>query len=229
MCQSIRYTATINSTRTLSASTWAEFLKVIDRHPNPKRIFVHSHWSCKDRPDVEVFLSISSREIEITVGSSDEAVLELLHRELKENFQASNPAPAKSPLLSKWKLKKTVFLAHRFDSYGTTIASVVQKFLSRCGFSIVEGEGYEARMIPAKVTERIQSNDILLAVITAGDATWISSEAAFAHGQGKYIVFLVEEGAAFKKGILDEDYEHITFPKANVEKAFSELLYALPS
>ncbi len=84
-------------------------------------------------------------------------------------------------------------------------------------------------MIPAKVTERIQSQDVLLAVITPGDATWISSEAVFAHGLRKYIVFLAEEGVAFKKGILGEDYEHIIFPKANVEKAFADLLYALPS
>jgi hypothetical protein len=229
VCPNTQYTATIDSTRTLSADTWAEFLRVIDRYPNPERVFVHSHWACKDRKDVEVFITVSSREIDITVGSSEQAVLELLHRELQENFRASNPAPEKSPLLSRWKLKKTVFLAHRFDDYGRTIATAVQKFLSRCGFSVVEGEGYEARMIPAKVAERIQSQDILLAVITPGDATWISSEAAFAHGQRKYIVFLVEEGLAFKKGILGADYEHLTFPRANVEKAFSDLLYALPS
>jgi hypothetical protein len=57
----------------------------------------------------------------------------------------------------------------------------------------------------------------------------IASEAAYAHGHKKYIVFLAEEGTEVKKGILGADYEHLTFPRGNVEKAFSDLLYALPS
>jgi len=32
-----------------------------------------------------------------------------------------------------------------------------------------------------------------------------------------------------KKGILGADYEHLLFPPGNIEKAFSDLLYALPS
>jgi hypothetical protein len=178
---------------------------------------------------VEILINISRREIELGVGSGDLALLELLHRQLQENFHASNPAPEKSRILSKWSLKKTIFLAHRFDEQGKLTAAAVLKFLSRCGFSVVEGEGYEARMIPAKVTERIENQDILVALMTAGDTTWVSSEAAFAHGQRKYIVFLAEEGLEVKKGILGADYEHLVFPKGNVEKAFSDLIYALPS
>lgn len=229
ICSHIAYHCVIDGTRTLTAATWGEFLKVIDRYPSPERVFVHSHWACKDRKDVEVFVDVSCREIEITVGSSDPAVLELLHRELQENFHASNTTPEKSQIVSKWSLKKTIFLAHRFDEPGRATAAAVHKLLSRCGFSVVEGEGYEARMIPAKVAERIEKQDILVAVITAGDSTWISSEAAFAHGIRKYIVFLAEEGLEVKKGILGADYEHLTFPKGCVEKAFSDLLFALPS
>ena len=126
-------------------------------------------------------------------------------------------------------VKKTIFLAHRFDEHGTETASIVERFLSRCGFSVLAGEGYEARMIPSKVQDRIERQDILLALFTVGDTTWISSEASFAKGKGKYIVFLVEEGMDVKKGILGADYEHLTFPRGFVEKAFSDLLYALPS
>jgi Fe-S cluster assembly iron-binding protein IscA len=228
-CQSIRYNATIDSTRRLSASTWGEFLSLLDRYTNPEGINVHSHWKCDKREEFDISIDVSHREIELAVNSLDPTVLEFVHRQLQESFHASNPAPEKSQILSKWSLKKTIFLAHRFDVQGKATAAAVQKFLSRCGFSVVEGEGYEARMVPAKVAERIESQDILVALMTAGDITWVSSEAAFAHGHRKYIVFLAEEGLEVKKGILGADYEHLTFPKGNVEKAFSDLLFALPS
>jgi hypothetical protein len=165
----------------------------------------------------------------ITVGSEDVAVTELLHGRLQEIFHASNPVVEKSQALARRSLKKTVFLAHRFDEQGGMAAATVTRFLSRCGFSVIDGHGHEARMIPAKVMERIERQDILLAVLTPGDSTWIVSEATFAHAHDKYVVFLAEEGTDVKKGILGADYEHLLFPPGNVEKALSDLIYALPS
>jgi hypothetical protein len=228
-CPHTDYRAILDGTRTISANRWVDFLKLINLHPRPERILVHSHWTCKDRKDVELFMDVLSERLEFTVGSDDAAVLEFLHRALQELFSAPNPAPEKSESLSKWSLKKTVFLAHRFDEEGRATASSVHKFLARCGFSVIEGEGYEAGPIPAKVAERIEKQDILLAIFTAGNATWVASEAAYAHGQRKYIVRLAEKDLDITKGILGADYEHLTFPKGNVEKAFSDLLYALPS
>jgi predicted nucleotide-binding protein len=228
VCFKIHYDARIDTTRRLSAETWKEFLWILDRNPNPERIDIHSHWTSKKRDPVEILISVSRQEIDITVGSHDPAVQELLHRQMQESFHASNTAPEKSPILSRWSLKKTVFLAHRFDEQGKVAAAAVERFLRACGFAVVEGEGYEARNIPAKVEERIESQDILLAVFTPGDPTWTTSEAAFARGRKKYIVFLAEDGTDVKKGILGADYEHLTFPPGNVEKAFTSLLYALP-
>ena len=222
------YEAMIDRTRTLTASTWKDFLAILNRNPNPERIALLSHWKSDKYVDVGISIVVSRREIEVQVDSMDPAVLELIHRQLQENFHASNAAPEKSPSLSRRSLKKTVFLAHRFDEQGRSTTAAVRKILQACGFSVVEGESYEARDVPAKIAERIETQDILLAVITPGDSVWIASEVAFAHGKKKYIVFFAEEGTDVKKGILGADYEHLTFPRGNVEKAFSDLLNALP-
>jgi hypothetical protein len=43
-----------------------------------------------------------------------------------------------------------------------------------------------------------------------------------------FLVVLVQEDAPLGKGIIGSDHEHIAFPKGVVEKAFNDLLYALP-
>src|SRR5664279_5069904 len=88
VCNRIHYDARIDSTRRLSAETWKEFLGIIDRIPNPETIDIHSHWTSEKRDAVEILISVSSREIDIEIGSTDPAVQELLHRQLKENFRA---------------------------------------------------------------------------------------------------------------------------------------------
>ena len=121
-----------------------------------------------------------------------------------------------------------MFLAHRFDAEGKAAADALDRFLRRLGFDVVEGEGYEAREIPAKVSERIAAQDIFMCLATNGDHSWILSEAAYAKGLNKYIVLLCEDGVEFKKGILGQDYEYIVYPRGFIEKAFTDLLYALP-
>jgi len=121
-----------------------------------------------------------------------------------------------------------VFLAHRFDEQGRAYAEVVVRFLRLLGFEVLQGEGYEARNIPEKVADRIRSQDIFLCIVSDGDASWILSEAAFAKGLSKYVIILRQEDVPFKKGIIGVDYEHLTFPKGSMEKAFTDLLYALP-
>ena len=126
-----------------------------------------------------------------------------------------------------WSLKKTVFLAHRFDEQGKVAAAAVERFLRACGFAVVEGEGYEARNIPAKVEERIESQDILLAVFTPGDPTWTTSEAAFAVDARSTSCSLLKTGRTSRKAFWVLTMS-ISPPPGNVEKAFTSLLYALP-
>jgi hypothetical protein len=228
VCENIKYSIRIDETREIIPKKWGEFLQLLDRYPKAHRIIAHSHWKCWKRSAAAVIVFVNPDSIDVTIESDDIAVMELLHGEVRECFHASNPTPERSPELSKRNLKKSIFLARRFDDDGATAAATLRRFLSRSGFSVIEGEGYEARAIPSKVTDRIEQQDILLALLTPGDTTWISSEAAFAHARGKYVLFLVEKGVNAAKGILGADYEHITFPKGIIEKSFSDLLYALP-
>jgi hypothetical protein len=65
-------------------------------------------------------------------------------------------------------------------------------------------------------------------LVTPGDSAWINSEAATAKALNKYLIIICQEKVDFKKGIIGEDYKHMTFPEGLVEKCFSELVYALP-
>jgi hypothetical protein len=222
------YKLEIDSTRSLASHDWDEFVTLLGRYPSPIHVHGHGWW---DGEKGTVFLSIdlTRTSLLVAVRSRDLPLVEFLHRRLQDNFHASNPVRERSAALARRSLKKTIFLAHRFDEQGTKAAATVARILSHCGFFIVDGHGYEAGAIPDKVMERIKCQDIFLAVVTPGDVTWIMSEAAFAHAHDKYVVFLAEEGMDVKKGILGADYEHLLFPPGNIEKAFSDLLYALPS
>jgi len=234
VCERTKYSAVVDGTRSLCAYSWKEYLEILDRHEQTGDAEIHSHWhsrwSLKKRADVDVQVGLKGTPsvLVITVGSSDDVVVESLHARSRECFRATTQlrlSPATTP---KRKLEKTVFLAHRFDDHGKAVAATIRKFLSVCGFSVLEGEGYEARSIPTKVETRIDSQDCLLAVLTPGDATWVVSEASYARGCNKLVVFLVEERTEVRKGIFGSDYEHLPFPPGNVEKAFTDLLSALP-
>jgi hypothetical protein len=222
------YEVEVDDCRLLSSDDWDEFVAILGRFPAPNRVSGYGGW-VREKDQVQVSFFLTRTSISLAVDSRDLAMVEFLHSRLQECFHASNVVTEKSQGLADWNLKKTIFLAHRFDEQGKMAFTTVERFLSRCGFSVVDGQGYEAGRIPAKVAERIENQDILLAVVTPGDSTWITSEAAYAHGLKKYVVLLAEEGTAVKKGILGSDYEHLLFPPGNIEKAFSDLLYALPS
>lgn len=190
-------------------------------------IYVHSHWK-KDGKDVACIINIFSSNIDATVESDDIDRITLIHDAIKEIFKATNPIAEDMKKRSRFDVKKSLFIAHRFDGDGNTIANELKKFLSRLGFDVLEGSGYEAGDIPDKVSRKIESQDIFICIVTPGDNTWIISEAGYAKALKKYIVVLSEEGSEFSKGIIGADYEYISFPKGNITNIYSELLYALP-
>jgi len=173
-------------------------------------------------------IEVRDSGLEVTVESKDINLIAAIHEKARDTFGAWNPPAHKSPSLDRYKLKRTVFLAHRFDDEGRGAAHILNLFLIRLGFSISEGEGYETRDIPSKVSDRIRGQDIFLCLLTPGDHTWVLSEAAFAKALGKYIVVLAQDASASNRGIIGNDYEHIPFPRGNIEKAFSDLVQALP-
>ena len=225
-CDQVGYTVTLAGDRRLRAYTYSEFLDVLRKFPHPHTIWSHGHWKSKNT-GFSLDVDITSSGIDIGI-SGELAVILGLHDAIRDVFRASNPEPERSPALTRYNLKKSIFLAHRFDDEGNTLAGVLSTFLVRLGFHVLEGEGYESRDIPSKVADRIRSQDIFILVGTPGDTSWILSEAGFAKGLDKYLVILAQNGVPLNKGLIGADHEHIAFPKGMIEKAFNDLLYALP-
>jgi len=214
--------------RTVLADNLDEFLRLLEQFPNALPLEIHTNWEKRGDNSFANYIYVSRSELMISVRSDDLMLNSAIHDKLKECFRASNPHQACAERLSKYDQKKSVFLAHRFDEYGKKQAEILNEFLTRLGFDIKEGAGYEAKDIPEKVVTRIRSQDIFLCLVTPGDANWILSEAAFAKGCNKYLVVVCEADISFNKGIIGGDYEHLSFPRDNIEKCFSDLVYALP-
>lgn len=125
--------------------------------------------------------------------------------------------------------KRTVFIAHRFDTAGQDAADRVARYLSLLGFQCVTGRGYAPGSVADKVKTRLQSQSIVVAIFTPGDeATWLVQESILSHVQGKPLVLLKESSADFKPGLL-ADHEFILFSSGRVEQTFIPLLEGLSS
>lgn len=227
-CPNVKYKVDLDSTRRLETRDFKEFLSILSKYPHPEGLTAHSHWDTGKSGNLGCIVQLDPAFIDVTVESSDLNILAGTHDTVRLIFNASNPPEDRNPRFRKLDLKKSIFLAHRFDNSGNATAETVARFLRRLGFDVLEGSGYEAREIPAKVEERIRSQDILLCIATAGDHHWILSETSFARALNKYVIVLCEEGVSFNRGILGADYEYMSFPQGCIEKIYTDLLYALP-
>lgn len=228
-CQNQRFVLHVHENRSIHAGSFCEFLEVLDKHPRALPLGVHSHWQTQKLEDVMCGIDVSRRSLEVSAEAADLNTMAALHDKVRDIFDASAPQPEKSPYLSRCDIKKSVFVAHRFDEAGKAVAERLMSFLRRLGYDVAEGAGYEARDIPGKVADRIRSQDIFLCLATQGDTSWLLSEAAFAKAMEKYLIILCQEGVQFNKGILGSDHENLSFARGNVEKVFCDLLYALPT
>lgn len=218
---------TVNPYRNLLADSFEEFIKLLGKYPYSIPLETHTFWEKKSKSSFANYVYVGKSQIEISVNSADLDIISAIHEKWKECFQASNPHQDKIERLSRYDLKKSVFLAHAFDDYGNLMASILSRFLKRLGFDVKEGAGYEAKDIPDKVTSKIKSQDIFICLVTR-NTDWILSETAFAKGLNKYLILICQKDMSFKKGIIGSDYEHLLFTKDNIEKCFSDLVYALP-
>lgn len=227
-CTSARFSVEVDEHRSIHSGSFAEFLRVLQQHPEAMPLTVHSHWQNKKREGIMCGITVEQSMLRVEIEASDLNTMAGLHDRVRELFHASVPQPDKSPTLSRYAVKKSAFVAHRFDDEGKVAAEALVRFVRRLGFDVVEGEGYEARGIPEKVADRIRSQDIFICLVTPGDHSWILSEASFAKALGKYVVVLCQQDVAFNKGIIGSDYEYLSFPNGIIEKAYCDLLYALP-
>lgn len=227
-CRDILYYLKISDSRNLSCRNLDEFLEILEQYSSPVSIRTHSHWGKETKDSYGISINIGRSEIEIAVSSNDLNAISGMHERLSEIFKATNPPNDRSERISKYNLKKSIFVAHRFDEIGNKAAQVLIRFLTRLRFAAIEGSGYETRDIPDKVSDKIRSQDIFICIVTPGDSTWIMSETAFAKALNKYIIILCQESFVVNKGIIGNDYEYVSFPENTIEKSFNDLLYALP-
>jgi hypothetical protein len=213
--------------RRLNAETWPEFIDLLKRYPSSLPSFNFGWLKRNEDIWIAAAVTVSESKILISVKSDDHDRVTGLHDVLKTVFHASSPPISHKPI-SMYNLKKSIFIAHRFDERGNEIASIINKYCSLLGFEVKDGMGYENRMIPDKVTERIESQDIFIVIFTQGKHDWLISEMAYAKGKDKYLIVLADESVDISKGIVGSDFEHISFPSKNPYKCLIDLLYVLP-
>ena len=228
-CSKIRYTLNLNITRTIEADTFQEFMELLKQFPKSMPIDIHGHFVNKKNNKVAIIIFLRKSELDVIIESTDLNLICAFHEKTKEFFQASNPLESVEKPVSRYGLKKTIFLAHRFDEVGNEISARLEIFLKRLGFDVKEGSGYEAKDIPDKVKNKISSQDIFICLVTPGDSSWILSEASTAKALNKYLIIICQRGVKFNKGIIGKDHEYLEFPDEYIEKIYSDLLYALPS
>lgn len=227
-CDNISFRLVIDDSRRLSGKSVKEFLTLIERFPHATSVATHFHWERSTTDRFGLGVDVTSSQIDVWVESDDLNTIAAIHEKAREFFLARNPVPEKSASVSRRSLRKTIFLAHRFDPQGRSVASTLCKFLRRLSFDVIEGEGYDSQNIPDKVSARIRSQDVFICLVTPGDPSWLLSEAAFAKALEKHIIILMQDHTTLNRGIIGQDFEHIPFPDGGIEKAFSELIYALP-
>lgn len=223
-----KFSLDVSPYRSLLADNFEEFIMLLDKYPHSLPIELHTKWEKAGNLWFANYIYLSKSTLSISVKSDDLDIISSVHDNLQQCFHASNPHQAQIERLSKYGLKKSIFLAHRFDDCGNKTASFLNRFLVRLGFDVKEGEGYETKDIPEKVAKKIETQDIFICLVTPGDGSWILSEAAYAKAKNKYLIIICQDGVSFNKGIIGGDYEHLPFPESLVEKCYSDLVYALP-
>ena len=223
-----KFSLDVSPYRTLLANNFVEFIGLLEKYPHSLPIEIHTKWEKGKNIWFANYIYITKSSLSVSVKSDDLDVISSVHDNIQQCFQASNPHGEQIERLSKYGLKKSIFLAHRFDEIGNSLSANLERFLVRLGFDVKEGSGYETKDIPEKVAAKIDTQDIFVCLVTPGDTSWILSEAAYAKAKNKYLIIVCQDGVNLNKGIIGGDYEHLPFPEGVVEKCFSDLVYALP-
>lgn len=147
--------------------------------------------------------------------------------DLCSHFEEVLQLKAFQPIKEHIQRRRTVFIAHAFDSKGRSYAFQVTNFLSLLGFVILTGEGFAAEKVSSKVKRRLMAQDIVVVVVSKkDDFTWLIQEVAGADYAKKPIFLLIQEGVDFSRGILG-DLEYISFPSDHISEAFTPILEGL--
>ena len=211
---------------TLKFHSIDEFIKIMKRTP------AYESFSCillSDRNGEEgcltITISVGRGPVEISVDSGNVDLVEGTHAFLKSTFRLKNPEIPKFTDERAKYLQPSIFIAHRFDSKGEKYFETVSTFLVLLGFDVQHGKNYTSQAIPDKVRTLIDSQDILLAIISGNEeAPWLIAEPNYALGREKHVVLAVENGANYDATILGKDLEQIRFEPGHIEQSFIHLL-----
>lgn len=220
----------VNPSKTLEVTSLDELIQVLSKLASfdsfmSQTKFVHAtkqKGGSLGSTLLHIDLNVSA-DVAVAIGSNDYDIVEGIHNEIKEHFRLSNPQlpTPERPLY----LQPTVFVGRHFDKVGDEAFRALEPFLTLLGLDVKQGAEYSSQDIPEKVIDRIDSQDIFLAVITGSrNHAWLNAEPAYAKAKGKYIILLVEDDARYDPTILGRDLEQIRFAPSAIEKSFVPLL-----
>jgi hypothetical protein len=162
-------------------------------------------------------------KVTISVEARDYDLIEGVHSEMKDLFHLRNPEmkARERPFYPQ----PTIFVGRHFDKAGNAAYDTLIPFLSLLGLDTKQGAEYSSRAIPEKVRERIDSQDIFLAIVTGNrNHAWLNAEPAYAKAKGKHIILLVQNGIRYNPTLLGSDLEQIRFDANRIEQSFVPLL-----
>lgn len=208
----------------ITAHSLEEFKTCFDSLPKHERISSTQRFSRKDA-ELWVEVKCSGNGLNVSTQCGDADLVRLLHEQLRSDFGLQKaPLPSADPRRAIYP-QPTAFLGRHFDDRAGRLAAKIREFLRLLGIEAVEGEGYEAGQIPAKVESLIDGREMYIGLVTRNpEHDWIIAEVGYARGKGKHIIVIVEEDANFNPTILGADFEQIRFVGDQIEQSFTKLL-----
>jgi hypothetical protein len=214
-CDSLEEAAALVRTRgePTKYTIWVRCIEVGETKQLLRDISVHIH-RITDNFDQKYHV------VEIT-GTTDSVLLEAVTsflglKDFPEDDELPRPA-----------LGRSVFIAHRFDETGSLCADKVARFFDLLGFSVKSGRGFSPTSVAEKVKQRIQSQAIVIVLLTPGDdSTWLIQESVFGGANKKPVIVLRDRATDYKPALFG-DQEYIPFTPSAIEAAFIPLLEGL--
>lgn len=171
-------------------------------------------------------IDYSERKIDVSVHAHDNfGFIEKTHDLIKKKLELKISEKLERDNYRRKMLDPKIFISRHFDNQTNNLYYSISTFLTLLGFNVVQGEEYTSDLIPDKVAHKIESQDILVALITGErDHDWIISEIGYAKGREKHIIIIKETNTSFNSTILGKDFEYIKFEETHIEETFVPLI-----
>jgi len=131
----------------------------------------------------------------------------------------------------------TLFISHAFRKENEELVKNIKELLSSFPISIITGAQPGTESISEKVKGLMDDSDFVLALLTKDEeqkdsswtpSKWVFDEIAYAVGQKKPVIRMLETGASYK-GAISGDAEYISFQRDNLTESLIKLVQVLNS